>query len=186
MPTLLAERVGTSRRYRLTAGGVRLGALLGQDPHSSAGADLRRPIAHPRHRAASIPAPSKRHCAPLMMLSTISATPWASLPPDLSAIPSADNSHANNQLRPKFAQNPQFRRVRQLKRAGTPSDRSGRPLEKGDRLTLGDSLASAAYRTILAPSPLNTPGSRAGRPSTRSASSRVTGGVLDTLQEVTH
>ena len=47
---------------------------------------------------------------------------------------------------------------------------------------LGDSLASAAYRTILALSPLNTPGSRAGRPSTRSASSRVTGGLLDTLQ----
>ena len=109
----LAERVGTSRRYRLTADGVRLGALLVKirtrlfvrsSPHHR----------RLRHRAANIPAQSKRHSAPSIMPSTISVTPWASLPPDRSAFSRSDQPHISNQLRPKFAQNPQFRRVRQL------------------------------------------------------------------------
>ena len=48
-----AERAGTSRRYRLNADRVGLGAL-------------RRTIRGLRHRAATIPAPSKRHSAPFL------------------------------------------------------------------------------------------------------------------------
>ena len=48
------------------------------------------------------------------MLSTISATRWGSLPPDLEHALAPFNYRASNQIRPKFAQNPQFRRIRQL------------------------------------------------------------------------
>ena len=82
----LAERVGNSRRYRLTADGVRLGALL-----VKIRTRLLRPIfsARPRlrHRAAPTPAPWKRRCAPSIELSTICARPWALLPPDRSTPP---------------------------------------------------------------------------------------------------
>ena len=93
----LAERVGTSRRYRLTADGVRLGALLVKIRTRLLGPIFAAPSHTPSPR---IPAPSKRHCAPLITLSTISVRPWASLPPDLSAFHTADNSRASNQLRP--------------------------------------------------------------------------------------
>ena len=68
----LAERVGTTRRYRLTADGVRLGALLVKIRTRLLGPISPHHLT-PRHHAASIPAPSKRHSALLIALSTISA-----------------------------------------------------------------------------------------------------------------
>ena len=79
----LAQRVGTSRRYRLTADGVRLGALLVKIRTRLLGrSSPHRPT--PLHRAATIPARWKRHSAASITLSTISARPWVSPPPDLS------------------------------------------------------------------------------------------------------
>ena len=70
----LAERVGASRRYRLTADGVRLGGLLVK---FALGCSVRSSPHRLtlRHRAATIPVPSKRRSAPSITPSTFFVRP---------------------------------------------------------------------------------------------------------------
>ena len=90
------------------------------------------------------PSTVERHFVASIMLSTISATRWGSLPPNLGDDLAPFNYRASNQIRPKFAQNPQFRRIRQLMVPGTKV--SGRAQAKSRRHSCDGGIPACSPR----------------------------------------
>ena len=143
---------GAARR-RLSGAALLLQELLRQTVREGQSAAAYRDLPE-RHltyhlkvgrKLANLPVLKQRLAATTDRYSTISATRWGSLPPDLGDDLAPFNYHASNQIRPKFAQNPQFRRIRQLTNPHTLKEAIWQaPRQAPSRLLWTGRLASTA------------------------------------------